>query len=96
MGFIKTIPLGKICSVHDNLCDSIDDSQKVHGCYWNVEELLVRLAEFYLLEYSRHTLNWFGQEHTFLVSLGGDGAPFGKNDVACAWLVSFLVIERCA
>ena len=26
----------------------------------------------------------------FFVSLGGDGAPFGKNDVACAWLVSFL------
>ena len=26
--------------------------------------------------------------------LGGDGAPFGKDDTACAWLVSFLNIGR--
>ena len=26
MGFLKTIPLGKIYSVHDNLCDALDDS----------------------------------------------------------------------
>jgi hypothetical protein len=24
------------------------------------------------------------------VSIGGDGAPFGKDDTACVWLVSFL------
>ena len=97
MGFIKTTPLGKIYSVYDNLCDGLDDLQKVHGCYRNVGKLLVRLADFYLSEYSGHTINWFGQEYTFLVSLGGDGAPFAKNDVACAWLVSFLNIEkRCA
>ena len=32
--------------------------------------------------------------NTFHVSLGGDGAPFGKDDTACAWLVSFLNIGR--
>ena len=94
MGFIKTIPLGKIYGVYDNLCDGLDDSQKVHGCCRNVGELLVRLAEFYLSEYSGHTINWFGEECTFLIRLGGDGALFGKIDVACAWLVSFLNIER--
>jgi hypothetical protein len=94
MEFIKTINLGKIYSVYDNLCDGLDDSQKVHGCYRNLKELLVRLAEFYLSGCSGHTISWFGEEHTFFVSLGGDGAPFGKNDVACAWLVSFLNIEK--
>ena len=77
MRFIKTIPLGKIHSVYDNLCDDLDDSQKVHGCYWNVGELLVRLAEFYLSGFSGHTINWFGQEYTFFVILGGDG--FGSE-----------------
>ena len=52
------------------------------------------LAEFYHSGCSGHTISWFGKEHTFFVSLGGDRAPFGKNDVACAWLVSFLNIER--
>ena len=28
--------------------------------------------------------------NTFQVVLGGDGAPFGKDDSSCSWLVSFL------
>jgi hypothetical protein len=28
----------------------------------------------------------------FQVAIGGDGAPFGKFDQSCAWLVSFLNI----
>ena len=59
-----------------------------------MRELLVRLAEFYLSGYSGHANKWFGQEYTFFVSIGGDGARFGKNDVVCAWLVLFLNIER--
>ena len=51
------------------------------------KELLLRLAEFYL---SKPTdLVWFDEPNKFDVSLGGDGAPFGKYDTACAWLVSF-------
>ena len=30
----------------------------------------------------------------FIISLGGDGAPFGKDDTACAWLISFLNLGR--
>ena len=37
---------------------------------------------------------WFEEEHKFYVSLGGDRAPFGKHDTACAWLVGFLNIDR--
>ena len=33
----------------------------------------------------------FGYDHyKFLVSIGADGAPFGKHDEATAWLVFFL------
>ena len=38
---------------------------------------------------------WFNdQPFTFYISIGGDGAPFGKEDTACSWLVSFLNIGR--
>ena len=37
------------------------------------------------------------QKGRFLVAVGADGAPFGKANEACAWLVSFLnVSERVA
>ena len=32
----------------------------------------------------------FLEVNTFQVILGGNRAPFGKEDMACAWLVSFL------
>ena len=31
---------------------------------------------------------------TFKVAIGRDGAPFGKNDQSCAWLISFLNIGK--
>jgi hypothetical protein len=42
--------------------------------------------------------NWLGREKGhFLVALGADGAPFGKSNEACSWLVSFLnVVEKVA
>ena len=37
------------------------------------------------------SLKWFGKtEGTFPVAFGGDGCPFGKNESACSFLVSFL------
>ena len=36
-------------------------------------------------------MDWFGEgEGAFKVAIGGDGVPFGKDDQAVAWLVSFL------
>ena len=44
-----------------------------------------------LLKVAQENLLWFNNEiNTFHVALGGDGAPFGKDDTACSWLVSFL------
>lgn len=94
MPYIKSIPLGTIYSTYDTLCDGLDDDDKVRGCYRRLNEMLVKLAEFYLSGCSGHSITWFTEPYTFFVSLGGDGAPFGKYDTACAWLVGFLNIGR--
>ena len=48
MPYIKSIPLGTIYSTYDTLCDVLDDDDKVRGCYRRLNEMLVKLAEFYL------------------------------------------------
>ena len=73
------------------LCSDLEESEKVNGCYRDMEELLLKLSEFYL-NAEQYDLVFFGEPNIFYVSLGGDGAPFGKDDSACAWLVSFLNI----
>ena len=93
MSYIKSIDIGKLFSVRDTLCDGLDESEKVNGCYRDLEELLVRLAEFYLNNDFYELLD-FGEANTFHIALGGDGAPFGKDETACAWLVSFLNIGK--
>jgi hypothetical protein len=67
---------------------------KINGFYRNLQEYLPRLAEFYLKVYKEDDFDWFGSPFTFKVAIGGDGAPFGKNDQSCAWLVSFLNIGK--
>ena len=94
MPFIKSIHIENLYSVYNTLCDGLDEDEKVCGCYRSLKELLISLAEFYLSGHSGHTLTWFGKEYIFFVTLGGDGAPFGKDDTACAWLVGFLNIGR--
>lgn len=86
--------LGTIFSVTDTLCDGLDECDRVSGCYRSLKELLIKLAEFFLSGCTDHPITWFGEPYTFFVALGGDGAPFGKDDTACAWLVSLLNIGR--
>ena len=61
---------------------------------------MLQIANLYLHieSYRPDFLNWFGRERGhFLVAIGADGAPFGKANEACAWLVSFInVLERVA
>lgn len=71
-----------------------DLQEKVSGSYRDLSDLLLNLAKYYLSCRSDE-LEWFGNDvNTFLVAIGGDGAPFLKDDTACAWLVSFLNIGR--
>ena len=82
MPYIKTIPLRTIYSVADTLCDGLDESDRVQRCYRKLKDMLVKLVEFYLSGCSGCSISWFGAPYTFVVSLGGDGAPFGKDDTA--------------
>ena len=46
-------------------------------------------------EKRKAALKWFGEtEGRFLVAFGGDGCPFGKNESACSFLISFLNVGK--
>ena len=92
MPFIKSIPIGTLFDVKETLCQGMQT--KVSGCYRSLHETLIFLAKFYLNKTSDYDLIWFDEPYTFHVALGGDGAPFGKDDTSCAWLISFLNIGR--
>lgn len=92
MPFVKSIPIGKVYSVYDTLCDGLKNEERVHGCYRDLTETLITLATFYFSR--KRELIWFGEPYTFYFTVGGDAAPFGKDDSACAWLISFMNIGR--
>ena len=93
MLYIKSIEIGKLYDVREMLCDGLEESEKVNGCYRELEELILKLAEFYLSS-DEYNILTFNEPNTFNIALGGDGAPFGKDDTACSWLVSFLNIRH--
>ena len=89
---VNSIDIGKTVDIREEFCKGLEDCEKVSGCFRPLLQFLPLLASFYL-ELEKETgeeLLWFGEVNTFQVVLGGDGAPFGKEDTACAWLVSFL------
>ena len=94
MPFVKSIPIGTIYDVYDTLRAGLKEEDKVQGCYRSLKELLLKLAEFYLCKQNGYNLVWFDEPNTFHVTLGGDGAPFGKYDSASAWLVGFLNLGK--
>ena len=53
------------------------------------------LAKFYLSKKAEESLTGFAESTgTFQIALGGDGCPFGKNESACSFLVSFMNVGR--
>jgi hypothetical protein len=92
MPFINAIPIGTLHSVYDDLCYDMPEDEKVSGVYRNLRETLLTLGQFYLSGDSKHEVLWFDEPYTFHFSLRGDGAPFGKDDCSCSWLIGFLNI----
>ena len=70
----------------------------VPGHFIDLQERLLQMANLYLHidSHRPNFLIWFGKDKgNFLVTIRADGAPFGKSNEACVWLVSFLnVTER--
>ena len=90
--FLGGVDIGNLYSVEEALCK--DSQNKVNGFFRDLIEFLPRLAELYMKVYKPEEFNWFGNPFTFKVAIGGDGAPFGKYDQSCAWLVSFLNVGK--
>ena len=89
---IKKIDIGHIYSVKETFSSYFNEN--TNGCYTDLREYLPRLASFYLNN-KQDALKWFGQtEGNFLVAFGVDGCPFGKNENACSFLVSFLNVSK--
>ena len=94
MPYIKSVDIGKLFSVRETLCDYLENAEKVNGCYRKLEDLMLKLAEFYLCNDLYDILTFGIEPYTFHVAIGGNGSPFGKDNTACAWLVSILNIGR--
>ena len=61
------------------------DDENINGCFRDLQEYLPQLAKFYLNMQGKRKgeLKWFGEtDGRFLVAIGGDGCPFGKNKSA--------------
>ena len=93
LNFIRSINTGELKDVKDDFCSDLEDDDKVEGKYRDLKDLLINLAEFYLNlnDLNAIKLLWFtGRKYVFEVAVGADGAPFGKDDEATAFLVSFV------
>lgn len=89
---VNKIDIETVYSVKDQFAPYIED-ENTSGCFRDLREYLPILASFYLkLQNScKHATKWFGEtEGTFLIAFGGDGCPFGRNESAWSFLVSFL------
>ena len=92
MARVNQINIGDLYDVKEVLCQGLSEEYQVNGKFRNLQQLLLKMAQFYLSinKYRKDKLDWFGEgEGAFKVAIGGDGAPFGKDDQPVAWLVSF-------
>ena len=69
--------------------------KRLRGKYRKLGDILLNLAKlhFKLEEVGTVTLNWYNNPTVFRVAIGADGAPFGKDDKATAFLLPFLNLE---
>ena len=89
LSYVKLMNKGLVGNVKEDFCYDLNEDEKVNGYYRSLTQFLPFMASFYL-KAAQENLLWFNEINTFHVALGGDGAPFGKDDTACSWLVSFL------
>lgn len=90
MSFIRGIDIGEVLSL-EHLAATLS-VEAFPGVYRPLQPLLLMLADLYLFLDSKSTcLHWFsGEKGVMFVAVVADGAPFGKDDTATAYLVSIL------
>lgn len=82
MKYVNSIDVGEVQNLHELSRDF--SVQQVCGVYWPLKPFLLRLADLYITVNDENPcLTWFnGQKNVIHVSIGADGAPFGKDDNA--------------
>ena len=91
---INQIDIGIVYRFDEEFQRAIGD-ELTQGCFRKLVEYLPRVAKFYLRKDRKEALQWFGKtEGTFLIAVGGDGYPFGKNESACSFLLSFMNVGK--
>ena len=104
MKFIRSIDIGLLKAIRNVDTEDNDDNssesssierRSISGCYVDLEWRVLQVAKFYLsIDKTIPILKWFGRAPgSFFVTIGGDGAPFGKENQATSWLISFLNVE---
>ena len=90
MSYIRNIDIGEVVPLQI-LAEKLS-TESVPGVYRPLKPFLSRLADMYLTLHEKYPcLQWFnGEEGMLYVAVGADGAPFGKDDTATAYLISFL------
>lgn len=94
--YIKTIDFNEnIIDMAPEFCTGLPNSEEVNGAYRELEEFVLKLAEMFIVIDqalgSKSFFNHLGSDkYHFKLAIGADGAPFGKDDEATAWLISCL------
>ena len=97
--FIQSLDLhGNVKDNATAFCSDLDEDV-VNGAYRDLEEYILVLASMYIaideaLGSASFLLHFGSEKYQFRLAIGADGAPFGKDDEACAWLVSFLNVGK--
>jgi hypothetical protein len=89
--FVNSVNIGNLKYFKTDYYDLGDDDQ-INGAYRDLEDYLVELADMYVTidKTQPFLLHFKSEPYHFRVAIGADGAPFGKDDEATAWLLSFL------
>lgn len=101
IAFIKSVNLDNVHDFATTFCKANigEFEEQVNGSYRDFCSYITTLAELYILVDqalgSESFFQHFGSlPYHFRVAIGADGAPFGKDDEATAWLVSFLNVGK--
>ncbi len=101
IAFIKSVNLDNIQEFAGIFCKADENKfeEPINGSYRDFCSYITVLAELYILVDQALGAESFFQHfgslpYHFRIAIGVDGAPFGKDDEATAWLVSFLNVGQ--
>ena len=101
IAFIKSVDIANIHDFATEFCNGLESFEEtVSGSHRELSTYVLALAEMYILVDQKlgSRISFFkhfgSQPYQFKIAIGADGAPFGKEDKATAWLLSFLNVGK--